>query len=493
MSPVKLSIYATCLLLTATFIAACNRDLNGDLFGNKAPETSLTTDTIIRFGDDRLESEVTLNWWGDDPDGFVVGYEFTFEEVITDITVWQFTTTQDSTFILAPPAGDDSADFVIQIRAVDNMGLVDPTPARLVIPVKNSPPTVAFVPGLIAPKKSFPVLKYFWTGTDPDGPDNLLRYEVCFNDTTTAPYQLDKTVVSAIFEAVDPKLDFITCKVYQNAATSPNVLTIEGMTSNAWNTLYIRAVDQSEAKSSYIAADSIFIKKVNSNILMVNGYSTLTNEAFYGSKLTNAGYTIFDTIQIFETVAGNYTQQSADNITQGKVFDMFDLIIWYSNQADKSFSLAQKTSAAFFNTGGKMLMSVYISSTFDPLSNFLDFTPIASLVSPVDTTLILNLDAQLIPEIAGWPTLQTTSIVGIVKPINLQIGASPLYAANLTAKDNFTLALTPWLGVSTVLAKKNDGAGNTNFVISTLELNKLDGLGNIDELFQKVLIDEFEF
>jgi hypothetical protein len=43
------------------------------------------------------------------------------------------------------------------------------------------------------------------------------------------------------------------------------------------------------------------------------------------------------------------------------------------------------------------------------------------------------------------------------------------------------------------MAKKEDGVGNTNFVISTLELNKLDGLINIDEFFQKVIIDEFGF
>ncbi len=285
----------------------------------------------------------------------------------------------------------------------------------------------------------------------------------------------------------------MVCKVYQNAATLPNATIMGGMVGNAWNTLYIRAVDQSEATSWYVKADSVFVKKVNSTVLMVNGYSTLTNETFYAARLANQGFSVVDTIQIFEQSGGNYTQQSADNITQAKVFDLFDVIIWFSNSADNSFSLAQKTTGDFFNSGGKMLMSVYISSTFDPLSNFLDFTPIAELVNPVDTTLILDNGAQLIPVDGSWPTLQSTSIVGTVKPIILQIGATPLYEANLTAKDNITLSLTPWSGESVVMAKKEDGFGNTNFVISTLELNKLDGLINIDEFFQKVIIDEFGF
>jgi len=490
---VKHLFFGSYAIIAFMVFAACNRDISGDMLANLAPETSLVTDTIIRFGDDRLESEVSLNWWSDDKDGFVVGYEFTFDAAITTTTVWQFTELSDSIFILAPPAGEDSADFVFQIRAIDNLGLEDPTPSRLVIPVKNSPPTVAFLPGLLNPVKSFPALKYYWNGSDPDGADNLLRYEICINDTTQTPYQMDKTASSAIFEAIDPGVEAMICKIYQNANTLPNAETLAGLVGNTWNTIFIRAVDQSEAKSNFVAADSVFVKQVSSTVLMVNGYSTTTNEAFYAEKLINSGISVFDTIQIFESIAGNYTQQSADNITQTKIFDMFDLIIWFSNQADNTFSLAQKSTGSFFNTGGKMLMSVYISSTFDPLSNFLDFTPIASLVSPEDTTLILNLDAQLLPEAPDWPILQSSTIVGTVKPINLQIGATPLYMADLTAKDNITLSLTPWTGVSTVMAKKYDATGNPNFIIATLELNKLDGIGTVDELFQKVLIDEFGF
>lgn len=472
-------------------ITGCSRGFEGELLDNTTPETYLVTDTIIRFGDDRLESEVTLQWWGDDPDGFIVGFEFSFDAVISDATIWQYTTALDSTFILAPPPGADSADFVFHIRAVDNQQNIDPTPASLTIPVKNSPPQVLIIPGLNTPVKSFPALRYFWEGSDPDGLQNLDHYEVCFNDTSGVVVQLAATTSSAIFEAIDPTATNLTCTVYPNGSTSPLAETISGLNGDAWNTFYIRAVDQSNAGSAFIAADSVFIKRVHSSVLLVNGYSTTTNEAFYINHLATQGITIVDTMQVFSTVDGSFTQQSADNLTQGKIFDMFDVIVWFSNDANNSFSLAQKTTEAFFNSGGKMLMSVYISSSFDPLSNFLDFTPIASLVNPEDTTLILDLGAGLEPLEADWPALQGTSIVGIVKPINLQIGATPLYSAALTAKDNLNLTFTPWTGVSTVIASKADGAGNTNFVISTLELNKLDGLLTMDAFFEKVLMDEF--
>ena len=479
--------------LLVLFASSCKYNFEGEMINNGAPETFTIIDTIIRFGDNRLESEVELSWWGDDADGFVTGYEFTFDQIVSESTVWIYTHAQDSTFILAPPVGEDSADFVFHIRSIDNQGLTDPSPASLIIPVKNSPPTILIIPGLNNPVKSFPVLKYYWQGSDPDGEANLQYYELFFNDTTSTPYHLDKTVTSAIFEAEDATADEFNCRVYQNSSEISNTEMISGLIANAWNKLFVRAVDQSNAKSNFATADSVYVKKVSSTILLVDGYSSTTNENFYATHLINNGFSVFDTIQIFDTESGDYTQQSADNLTQEKVFDLFDVIIWFSNDAGNSFSLAQKTTESFFNSGGKMLMSVYISSTFDPLSNFLDFTPISSLVDPVDTTLILDLGAQLNPAGGSYPVLESTSIISIVKPINLQIGATPVYNANLTAKDEVTLSLTPWTGNSTVMAKKYDLSGNTNFVISTLELHKLDGLMNMDNLFHSILSDEFGF
>jgi hypothetical protein len=42
-----------------------------------------------------------------------------------------------------------------------------------------------------------------------------------------------------------------------------------------------------------------------------------------------------------------------------------------------------------------------------------------------------------------------------------------------------------------IMAKKTDNNGNTNFIFTTLELNKLNGLNNMNTLFQKIFIDEF--
>lgn len=469
---------------------SCKTDFYGVANENLPPDTFTIIDTIIRTGDDRLTSQVTLNWWADDSDGFIVGFEYTFEPVITEVTQWEFTEKQDSTFILSPAAGEDSADYYFHIRSIDNNGLKDDSPAQLIIPVKNSPPTIVIVPGINNPKKSFPVLKYYWSANDPDGENTISHFELHFNDTTSAAYILDGSSTSAIFEAQDATAENFLCNVFVNANTISEDGPISGLTANIWNKLYMRAVDQSGARSAFAVTDSVFIKKVTSTILLVDGYTTLSPVNFYTENLSANGFSVLDTIQIFEKESGIYTQQSADNITQEKIFNLFDIILWFSNDADNTFSLAQKTSSAFFTGGGKMFMSVYISSSFDPLSNFLDFTPIASLVDPVDTTLILDLGSELIPEDDSYPELQGTSIISIVKPITLQPGSEALYSAALTAKDNITLTFSPWGGTSTVVAKKSAG-GITNFVISTIEMQKLDGYDNMDEFFQKVMIDEF--
>ncbi|MFN0274705.1 MAG: hypothetical protein ACKVPJ_03080 [Chitinophagales bacterium] len=487
-SLVFFSILPVALLST---LSSCKTSFEGEQFTNLAPETYTIIDTIIRVGEDRLTSQVTLNWWGDDADGYVIGFEYSFDAELTETTNWKYIERQDSTFILSPAAGEDSANYVFHIRAIDNHELKDPTPAQLIIPVKNSPPTIVLVPGINNPKKSFPVLKYYWSAGDPDGDNNISYFELFFNDTTESPYILEGTATSAIFEALDASAENFTCNVFVNANTVAEEDAIGGLTANAWNRLYIRAIDQSNARSAFAISDSVFVKKVNSNILLVDGYTTSSPLDFYTGNLSENGFSTVDTMQVFEKVGGLYTQQSADNITQEKIFNLFDVILWFSNDADNSFSLAQKTSSTFFSSGGKMLMSVYISSSFDPLSNFLDFTPIASLVDPSDTTLILDLDAELIPQEAGYTALKGTSIVGIVKPITLQPGAVALYHAQLTAKDNITLTFSPWDGISTVIAKKNSLGGTTNFVISTLELQKLDGFGNMADFFQKILIDEF--
>jgi hypothetical protein len=481
--------------LLTLVLHSCKTSFTGEVNPNKEPETFLVADTIIRVDGDRLNSQVEIRWWGDDPDGYVVGYEFSFDSIITSSTQWQFTAKQDSTFLLAAPPGQDTVDFPFFIRAIDNSGAADATPAHLIFPVKNSPPAVTFVYTENNPVKSFPVLRFFWEGNDPDGITNLRRYEICWNDTLQPPYLLDVTASGAVFEGINLQAAQTDCRVYVNNNTAAEQLNMSGLLLNSNNVLYIRAVDNAEAASPYTASAVVFVKKVSSEILMVDGYSANGGpvEGFYTQQLTAAGFAVVDTLQIFAKENNAYSQQSADNFTQSKIFALFNGIVWFTNDASGSLSIGQRTLNEFFNKGGKLLMSVYVSSLFDEQSGFLDFTPIQSFVVPQDTTLLLTDTAKVFSQQSGFPDLKSTAYVGVVRPFVPVVGAEIVYDAQLIAKDNNTLSLSEWQGGSTVMASKKDAAGETNFIISTLELHKLDGMANMNVFFNEVMHTEFGF
>lgn len=486
-------LFISWLLLIFLFAPACKNSFEGDVLPNLTPETYTIVDTIIRVGDDRLNSQVQISWWANDPDGFITGYEYTFDSIINESSSWHYIASQDSIFLLATPPGEDTIDFHFSVRAIDNLGARDPTPARLIYPVKNSPPSVAFVKAVNNPVITFPVIRYYWQGSDPDGIENLNHYECCWNDTGQLPFMLDITATGAIFEAVDLQSDFPACKVYLNNNADALPELMNGLALNDTNILYIRAVDNAKAVSPYVASYAIYVKKPKSTILLVDGYTSdnAAVESFYTQQLAATGFSVLDTLQIFQKSNGAYKQLAPDNLTQSKLFALFNTIIWFSKDVSNSLSLGQKTLNDFFDNNGKLLMAPYVSSLFDEQSNFLDFTPIQSFVVPSDTTLLLTDTSLILPVAAGYPTLKSTTILGVVRPFRLAVEATSLYNGSLIAKDNNTLSLSNWMGISTVIARKANASGATNFVISTLELQKLNGLNNMGDFFHQVLINEF--
>ena len=481
------------LFLSICILFSCKSKLDGIVKANAAPETYTVVDTIIRHGTNSFNSQVEISWWSNDPDGFVNGYEFTFDSIITSNTVWNFTKKQDSIFLLSTPPGHDTVRFQFYVRAIDNLGLKDLTPAHLSYPVKNSPPTVSFLPGANNPLKTFPVLKFYFEGSDPDGFANLNRFEICMNDSTNTPYPIAVSATSFTIEANNFLSNTPLSSVYLNSSLVALPNPINGLILNDTNKIFIRAVDNADAKSNWVSSYSLYVKKPTSTILLVDGYPTngAAVENFYATNLIANSFPVFDTMQIFQQAGGHYTQLAPDNLTQSRIFKLFNTIIWFSNDAYNSLSIGQRTLNDFFNNNGKMLMAVYISTSFDPQSTFLDFTPIASLEIPNDTTLLLADTSTVFAMQSGYSSLKSNFYISTVRPFNLVNGATKLYDGNLIAKDNITLSLSPWTGISTVIAKKQNGTGQTNFVISTLELQKLDGNANISAFFNKILHNEF--
>ena len=92
-------------------------------------------------GLDTTSSKQIVHWWGDDPDGHVSGYYklWNYPDSATN-TIMEY-----DTFYV--PIQSKYDEFTLQVWAVDNKNLQDPSPARLTFPVYNSPPEILFLLG----------------------------------------------------------------------------------------------------------------------------------------------------------------------------------------------------------------------------------------------------------------------------------------------------------------------------------------------------------
>lgn len=481
-SPIPMGFLGMCLL------TACASGIWGDTHDNLPPETHTVARHIHRVGDQRFVSQVAIQWWGDDPDGAVAGYEFSIDQVN-----WVYTKRQDSVFLVDLPEGLDTFDFAFFVRAIDNQGLADPSPAHVVYPVKNSPPVIAFSTALGSPteparqpKKSFPILQYRWEMDDPDGFDNIDYVEFFVNDTNAQGIRIDPAYQSLTLKAIDPESTGSAVRIYVGSTMLLLDGQLDGLRLDAMNKFYLRATDKVGAQSGFAASNAVYIKRKIGKVLLVNAYANAVadREEFYLSNLSSVGVSGYDTMRVNEVEGGYYTQLAADNATQSLIFSLFDVLIWFGEDASYTLTLAQRTTSGFIDNGGRMFVSVFFSAGIDPLSTYLEFTPIDSLIDPKGTVFFMDKNAIATPVLAGWPQLSAPKIITSPRPFYPAFAAQPLYTAQLKT------AAGDWTGGATIMAKTQVG-GQTRFVISSIELHRLDGGGNMRELFQKLFKEEF--
>jgi hypothetical protein len=115
-------------LVCALLWSAC--DLTGaPPSDNVAPNTTLSN---IPVENDTLFALVTLHWDGEDEDGFPAYYEYRYTTrhlFMGDSVVTAWDTTQTTSLTLAFESSDELNQQVFEVRAVDNNGVADPTPA----------------------------------------------------------------------------------------------------------------------------------------------------------------------------------------------------------------------------------------------------------------------------------------------------------------------------------------------------------------------------
>lgn len=482
-------------VITIVTIFGCKKGYEGSLSSNPNPETFMAINKIERSGENRLTTRVDAYWWGTSSNGYVVGFEVSIDSMKT----WTYTTKNDSSILLIIKQGSDTADIDVFVRAIDNTGQKDLTPASLKYPVRNTAPSI-FMANIAGkkPSVSFPAVHFFWTTNDADGLQDINGFDVFLNDTASSAYTLPSSVLDITIQA-DTSFSN-ECFVFTGTKTKALDLRIKGIKYDSMNYFYVRAFDKAGLRSKF-AKDSIFIKKPKSKVLFVNGYfsSIVIPQNFITSRMS-AFAPVYDLIIIYKRDAQqNYEEQSPDELTQSRVFSFFKNIIWISDEGSTSstLSLAQQSTSMFFENGGTMFMMCSFGSDIpDELESF-GFTPIQKLVSPpAGKQFKLNIDDEVTPFDNSWPILKCTSFNFIARPFFTQTTSSNTsrFDSLYFGKISTFQPLSPWIGQSTVIAKRISLKYNrTDMIFTTLPIQYLNGNNNANVFLEKVLKTELGF
>ncbi|MBP9185715.1 MAG: hypothetical protein KBG11_01340 [Bacteroidia bacterium] len=486
-----LKITALFIFISATFVA-CKKDFEGEPNNAGAPETYMVVDSIFRSGDTRYTTTVEAHWWGSVTSGFIKGYEVSIDNMLT----WSFTDKQSGTFLLNLPAGSDTADIRIFVRAINDKDVADPTPASTSYPVRNTAPTAKFDYSFGQKSASFPAFRYNWKLQDIDGINDISTLEIGFNDTTANVITLPASVLAATFVAEQLNGSFTgNFSIYTNSQTNPITQKISGGIFNDTNTIFIRCKDRTGAISAWDNS-KIFIRKPKNGLLFINDNTDNKNEVtnFYARRIINlqGNYANFDTVISFVDIF------PTDEFTTIKTFEFFNKIIWVSEDPTRSLGTAQNATIPFFNNGGKMFLILEIPNDVALDAPFFSFTPIEKLVDNPGRSFRMTTGDQVYPYNNTWPTLKATGIVTYPRPFYTYTSSSGLYKYDSLARADLRSfgsgGSPPWTGPSNIMAKRiNTQLNKTDIVTITAPLRLLNGNNNIDSFFNKVVISELEF
>ena len=502
---------------TLVFLLSCSEDPVSNPIGNRLPDTGLFLYPDSTIG--QQFSRLQVHWWGDDPDGLILGFYIKWEGI--DST-WSFTTSNDSIFSL--PIGTADTVYTFKVIAVDaggndkydnsinrngisfgpepfidangngvydqgefyfDIGALDPTPAQLVFPIKNSAPVLTWTTLTFVPDTSFPVMTFQWNANDLDGVETISAINISLNDTSN-------------FISLPGSIRLITIRIKDINAPIPEMeILINGSDRNIYpellqgllldseNTLFLQAVDLSGATSERIQlpenGNSWFIKKPKGKVLILDNLygvsSDLEAQTFYRNTFSVIGG---------GSLAGKFDEYDLQNdvlpfesVTVYEMMRLFDYVYWYSG-SNPRLNLLNIVTDKYLEQGGKIAFSMTFqdsSSSFAyDVSTLQGFLPIDNASSRIPFLFSGADVVQSSPQL-NYPALKTTVSISFVRTFTPNsIVASEVY--DITASQ-----INGNIGLIT-----ND---KTLFFIG-LPLHQCNGGNqNVDELLEKVFFDEF--
>ena len=177
------------LTLTLVIAAGCGKKKNV-LLPDLRPETTVFVQFDPLAGNHDVNHLVHLYWSGTDADGDVVGFDFRFvyPGEVADTVTWHYTQLSDSIFAVYTPNGTAAPTF--EVRAIDNSGLKDLSPAFQQFSFTNQPPTLTLTPRRLT-DTTYASVTLTWTAFDPDGDNGKMRFRVWLDGEAANPIITD--------------------------------------------------------------------------------------------------------------------------------------------------------------------------------------------------------------------------------------------------------------------------------------------------------------
>ncbi len=509
------------IILLGLLFASCYDNPADNPTGNLPPDTGLflNPDSTISQQPSRLR----VSWWGDDPDGLIAGFFCKWEGIDSS---WFFTPSNDSIFSL--PIGTIDTSFNFKVSAADDqgngvydtkifqngieygaepfidangdgiynpgekfydIGLIDPTPAALPFPIKNSTPTIEWNELTVLPDTSFPVMTFGWNADDLDGIESITSIDLALNDTTNFITLAGNvrliTLRTFDFTTNSPQMEILINGSEQNISTEK----LSGIKLDDFNRIYIRATDISGSSSSFKqlpdTSKTWFVKKPKGKLLLVDDYVSSANDEamvnqFYKNSFNAINGGVF--IDKYEILDLKNTNLPYENVTFLQTLKMFNYIYWYSASSPR-LDLLNVLTNKFVDAGGKIAFSMTFqdsssSFAFD-VTSLQGFLPIESLGQKKPISFLFSGD--LVPSSSGvsYPQLKISSTVSSVRTfVPNEISAEKIYKITSTQLTGNIAFMT--------------NAKNLFFI--GLPLHQLNGgAGNVVPMLEKLFVEDFGY
>ena len=309
-------------------------------------------------------------------------------------SIWTYTTNESGLFYV--PIRSDLDVFSFEIKAVDNDTLIDPTPATIVLPIRNSKPTIDFrfrsnpsVDDIGGDTSfTFPTRTFVWDVQDQDGVETITDIYFALDDTCS------------------------TCWTQLSAAAFSSITLNELEPGN--HTFYLKARDIAGAESEIIQfpdsnnpsePDYWKVLPIQGNTLLVDDFvqdSQNNAQDWYRSVLDTAlGNLNFSVWEIGKELPYSSTDLSA-------TLNYFDHVIWYTAYTGgETYLDASSNIYNYVAAGG----NVFLNLTELKDSTFIFF--------PLDTSFTLNpqgrifSDRKLISQISNSLDLTISSLIAV--------------------------------------------------------------------------------